>query len=99
MKIERDKTKTEKLSLKLRAYKDAARKDNECYETEAAASETAAKLYSLAETIFEDAEKLESVGMDHLDAVLIAMMNYKRMQSNVISGTTVYNSLANSLLR
>lgn len=79
MKIERDETKTEKLSLKLRAYKDAAWKDNECYETEAAASETAAKLYSLAQGIFEDAEKLESVGMDHLDAMLIALMNYERL--------------------
>ena len=94
MKIERDETKTEKLSLKLRAYKDAAWKDNDCYETEAAVSEKTAKLYQLAEGIFEDAEKLESVGMDHLDAVLIAMMNYKRKQSNLISGATVYNSLA-----
>ena len=79
MKIERDETKTEKLSLKLRAYKDAALKDNECYKSEAAASETAAKLYSLAEGIFEDAEKLESTGMDHLDAMLIALMNYERL--------------------
>lgn len=94
MKIERDETKTEKLSLKLRAYKDAAWKDNECYESEAAVSENVAKLYALAQGIFEDAEKLESVGMDHLDAMLIAMMNYKRKQSNLISGATVYNSLA-----
>lgn len=99
MKIERDETKTEKLSLKLRAYGDAAKKDKECYDKESSASDDTARLYALAETIFEDAEKLESVGMDHLDAVLIAMMNYKRKQSNVISGTTVYNSLANSLSR
>lgn len=94
MKIERDETKTEKLSLKLRAYKDAAWKDNECYESESAASENVAKLYTLAQGIFEDAEKLESVGMDHLDAMLIAMMNYKRKLSNLTSGATVYNSLA-----
>lgn len=94
MKIERDETKTEKLSLKLRAYKDSAWKDNECYESEAASSENVAKLYALAQGIFEDAEKLESVGMDHLDAMLIAMMNCKRKQSNVITGATVYNSLA-----
>lgn len=78
MKIERDETKTEKLSLKLRAYRDAAFNDEYCYKTEAAASENAVKLYQLAESIFKDAEKLESVGMDHLDAMLIAMMNYKR---------------------
>ena len=94
MKIERDETKTEKLSLKLRAYGDAAKKDKECYKTEAGKADETAKLYMLAQIIFEDAEKLESVGMGHLDAMLIAMMNYKRMQSNVISGATVYNSLA-----
>ena len=81
MKIERETTRAEKLSIKLRAYKDAAWKDNECYESEAAVSENVAKLYAFAQDIFEDAEKLESVGMDHLDAMLIAMMNYKRKRS------------------
>lgn len=94
MKIERDETKTEKLSIKLRAYGDAACKDKLCYKTEAWQADETVKLYALAEGIFEDAEKLESVGMDHLDAMLIAMMNYKRKQSNLISGATVYNSLA-----
>ena len=94
MKIERDETKTEKLSLKLRAYGDAAKKDMDCYDTESKHAEETARLYALAQSIFEDAEKLESVGMDHLDAMLIAMMNLKRKQSNVITGATVYNSLA-----
>ena len=94
MKIERDETKTEKLSLKLRAYKDSAVNDRECYKNEGARSNNEAELYWLAQGIFEDAEKLENVGMDHLDAMLIAMMNYKRKQSNLISGATVYNSLA-----
>lgn len=94
MKIERDETKTEKLSIKLRAYKDSAVSDEVCYETEGARSKKEAELYWLAQCIFEDAEKLESVGMDHLDAMLIAMMNCKRKQSNVITGATVYNSLA-----
>ena len=79
MKIERDETKTEKLSLKLRAYGDAARKDKECYDTEAGQAYDTARLYTMAQCIFEDAEKLESVGMDHLDAMLIAMMNYERL--------------------
>lgn len=79
MKIERDETKTEKMSLKLRAYKDAAWKDTGCYESEATASENVAKLYALAEGFFKDVEELESVGMDHLDAALIAMMNYERL--------------------
>lgn len=94
MKIERDETKTEKLSIKLRAYGDAAKKDKDCYDTESNHAEETARLYALAQSIFEDAEKLESVGMDHLDAMLIAMMNHKRKQVNVISGATVYNSLA-----
>ena len=94
MKIERDETKTEKMSLKLRALEDAATKDIVCYRTESQLTAEARDFYALAKSIFEDAEKLESVGMDHLDAMLIAMMNYKRKQSNLISGATVYNSLA-----
>lgn len=90
MKIERDETKTEKLSLKLRAYKDSAVKDKECYITEGDRSDDVARLYALAQGIFEDVEMLESVGMDHLDAMLIAMMNCKRKQ---ITGANVFNPL------
>ena len=89
----RDETK-KKMSLKLHAFGEAAWEDKKCYDKESSASDDTARLYALAEGIFEDAEKLESVGMDHLDAMLIAMMNYKRKQSNLISGATVYNSLA-----
>lgn len=92
MKIERDETKTEKLSLKLRAYGDAAKKDKDCYDTESNHAEETARLYALAQGIFEDAEKLESVGMDHLDAMLIAMMNLKRKKCNVITGASIYDS-------
>jgi hypothetical protein len=79
MKMERDETKG-KMSLKLHAFGEAAWEDKKCYDKESSASDDTARLYALAETIFEDAEKLESVGMDHLDAVLIAMMNYRRKQ-------------------
>ena len=78
MKIERDETKTEKLSLKLRALEDAATKDIGCYNTEAYLTAEVRDLYALAKSIYEDAEKLEAVGMDHTAAVLIAMMNAKR---------------------
>lgn len=74
----RDETK-EKMSLKLHAFGEAAWEDKKCYDKESSASDNTARLYALAETIFEDAEKLESVGMDHLDAMLIAMMNYERL--------------------
>lgn len=78
MKIERDETKTEKLSLKLRALEDAATTDIRCYKTESLLTSEARDLYNLAKSIYEDAEKLEAVGMDHTAAVLIAMMNVKR---------------------
>ena len=94
----RDKTK-EKMSMKLHAYSEAALKDKKCYDRESSASDDTAKLYMLAEVIFEDAEKLESAGMDHLDAMLIAMMNYKRKLRNTISGATVYNSLSGTIAR
>ncbi len=80
MKIERDETKTEKLSLKLRALEDAATKDIGCYNTEAHLTAEVRDLYAFAKNIYEDAEKLEAVGMDHMTAVLIAMMNAKRMR-------------------
>lgn len=77
-----DETK-EKMSLKLHAYGEAAFEDKRCYDRESSASYDATKLYALAEGIFEDAEKLESVGMDHLDAMLIAMLNYKRKVNQI----------------
>ena len=76
----RDETK-EKMSRKLHAFGEAAWEDKKCYDKESSASDDTARLYALAENIFEDAEKLESVGMDHLDAMLIAMMNYQRKRS------------------
>ena len=82
MNIERDTTKTEKLSIKLRAYGDAVIKDMECFKNAAHINAEVRDLYALAEAIFEDAEKLESVGMDHLDAMLIAMMNLRRKNIN-----------------
>lgn len=80
MNIERDETKTEKLSLKLRALEDAATKDIGCYNTEAIITAETRDLYELAKMVYEDAEKLESVGMDHMSALLIAMMNTRRRQ-------------------
>lgn len=78
MKIERDETKTEKLSLKLRAYQDAAAKDVQCFNSSANVSEEEMALFRLAKDIYADAEKLEAVGVDHTTAVLLAMMNLRR---------------------
>ena len=78
MKIERDETKTEKLSIKLRALRDAADKDLECFGAEYEHTEKEMALFELAREIFEDAEKLEGVGMDHTDAMMIALMNMRR---------------------
>ena len=81
MNIERDESKKERLSFRLQALEDSEAKLIREAETDINIAADNHDLFKYLKHFYQDVEKMELVGIEHTDAMMIAVLLRLRSQA------------------